>query len=346
MSISQTINQLKLDNSQLLLIEKLNQIVHFFNQKSFFNILRSCPFKSGIYIYGGVGRGKTMIMQAFFNELKINKKMMHYQDFMQLVHQQLYEFQSNNIPKPLTRLASYFSKTIQVLCLDELEIKDIADAMIVGGLFEELIRKKIFFVITSNNKPDNLYLDGLQRQSFLKFIDILNINFNMFHLINDLDYRLNKISNIHDNKILYPLDQSNIDKIKQVILEFTGGQTDIGIIKVFGRNILFKQTTSDILVTDFEELFLRDIGYIDYINICQKYKIIILQNIIRIEANHSDLITRFINFIDNAYFYKVLLFATMEVSPQMIYPQGQRITEFQRTLSRLAEMNSESYLKY
>jgi cell division protein ZapE len=342
-----TINQFlptgfKLDEVQLKILGKLEETASNIDQQSFFKFFKPTLPKQGIYMYGGVGRGKTMLMLAFYHRMKCSKQMVHYQNFMQLVHKDIHKLQMDNSDKLIARLAKNYSDKGKILCLDEFEIKDITDAMIIKKLFIELNKNKVFIFITSNTLPNNLYKDGLQRESFLPFIDFIYEKFEILHLDNNHDYRLDKLSELN-NRVIYPINSDSNLKIKNIISKLTDDKIEIGSIEVFGRRISFAKTHGDTLITDFAELFMRDLGYSDYVNICQKFSTIILQDVPVIEQSNSDLITRFINFIDNAYFYKVLLFITLNVSPEKIYTDGKRLDEFKRTISRLYEMNSNSY---
>lgn len=334
----------KLDSSQQIIIKKLEEIRNGLEKKSFLDFFISKFNKNGFYLYGGVGRGKTMLMQAFYNSLTIKKQIIHYQDFMQSVHKNLHNLQGQDTNKLISNLANIYAQKGKVLCVDEFEIKDITDAMIIGRLFAEFIKCKIFIFVTSNTEPQNLYKDGLQRNSFLPFIDLLNKKFDILYLDNNQDYRLEKVNSI-DNRIFYPINDENNFKLNKIIATLTDNQTIEGRIEVFGRYIIFKKTFKNILVTDFNELFLQELGYVDYVNICQEFNIIVLENVPIIGDDNNDLITRFINFIDNAYFYKVLLFASLQDAPEKIYQNGKRIAEFKRTISRLNEMNSDLYME-
>ncbi len=335
-----------LDDMQIAATEHLNIISEELNQPRFsFNFFRKSLSHSGIYLYGGVGRGKTMLMQAFYNSLKIKKQLIHYQDFMQSVHLNLHELQKFSRSNLITNLAQSYAQNTKIICLDELEIKDIADAMIIGKLFEELLKLKIFIVITSNTEPKNLYKDGVQRESFLPFIELIYKKFKMIYLDNNHDYRSDKIINISDNRIIYPLNDENKKNIAKIITQTTNDKLETFSLEVFGRKIKFNKSYNKILVTDFMELFMQELGYVDYVNICRYFKVIILENVPILSEDNTDQITRFINFIDNAYFYKVLLYMSLATSPVKLYERGKRLAEFSRTTSRLNEMNSSSYLE-
>ena len=331
----------KLDSTQENIVSELEVIASSLANTNIFDFFKKPP-KCGVYLYGGVGRGKTMLMQAFYHRCDLRKKMIHYQDFMQEVHKKIHLLQGEEPDKVVANLAREFASNYKILCLDEFEIKDITDAMIIARLFQEIAKRKVFIFITSNTKPANLYKDGLQRASFLPFIDFVVHNFDVLCLETNHDYRLDKLGELN-NRIIYPITQENNLKIKHVISKLTDDKLSQGSLVVFGREVTFARTHGTILVTDFSELFMQDLGYADYVNICQKYSIIILEDVPTISADNSDLITRFINFIDNAYFYKVLLFATLYTSPEEIYKDGKRAGEFLRTVSRLHEMNSEAY---
>ena len=331
----------KLDGTQENIAGELEVIATNLSETSFFSFFKK-SLKCGVYLYGGVGRGKTMLMQAFYHRCSSKKRMIHYQDFIQEVHKKIHLLQEEEPSKVIANLAREFASNYKILCLDEFEIKDITDAMIIARLFQEITKRKVFIFMTSNTKPDNLYMDGLQRASFLPFIDFINKNFDVLCLETNHDYRLDKLGELN-NRIIYPLTQENSFKMKHIISKLTDDRLSRGSLIVFGREITFAKTHDTTLVTNFDELFMQELGYADYVNICQKYSIIILENIPPISSDNSDLITRFINFVDNAYFYRVLLFATLYTSPEEIYKEGKRAGEFLRTVSRLHEMNSEAY---
>jgi cell division protein ZapE len=333
--------EVKLDSTQKHISSRLEDIAFNLEKISIFNFFKK-PSICGIYLYGGVGRGKTMLMQGFYHRCNLKKRMVHYQDFMQGVHKKIHKLQGEEPGKVLANLAKEFAANYNILCLDEFEIKDITDAMIIARLFQEIARLKVFIFITSNTKPANLYKEGLQRASFLPFIEFVSNNFEVLCLETDHDYRLDKLSELN-SRIIYPLNEENKLSMKKVISQLTDDRLVPGSLVVFGRRIVFAKTHGTILVTDFDELFMQELGYADYVSICQEYSIIILENIPAIDSNNSDLITRFINFIDNAYFYRVLLFASLYAKAEELYTEGKRSAEFVRTVSRLHEMNSNGY---
>lgn len=338
---------MQFDEKQLDIIEKLKRFVTQIENKPFFRLFTNHAAEpKGVYLYGNVGNGKTVLMQHFYQKLSISKLITHYQKFMQSVHEDIHQLQNKSVPQHniIKQIAATYAKKFSVICIDEFEIKDITDAMIIGPLILELIKHNIFIFITSNTKPDSLYQDGLQRESFLPIIKKIDQEFEVIHLDSQHDYRLNKVINLSHTRIMYPINRNNKLLIQQLITGLTQNITLAPTnLEVLGRTITFKTANHQILVTEVEELFLRQLGYADYVNICQKFSIIVVENFPIIESNDTDLAVRFINFIDNAYFYKVMLFMLLETAPLQIYQNGYRSHEFQRTISRLYEMNSESY---
>lgn len=334
-----------LDEKQTALLEELKQIsVELNKPKGLFKFFSKNDFKSGVYLFGPVGTGKTMLMNSFFESVNVSKIILHYQNFMQEVHTEMHKLQIKNTNDIIPKIAKQYAGKIKLLGVDEFEIKDITDAMIIGRLFDELIKQNIFIFITSNTIPDNLYKDGLQRESFLPFIKKINNEFYIKYLDNQHDYRFDKALHVKGERILYPLNSNNQNKIKEIITDISDNKFVAENIKVLGREISFQKVHKKILITDYNELFLRNLSYIDYVNICQYFNVIIVQDIQIIPPEDTNTIIRFINFIDNAYFYKILLFMTLQTNPNKIYQGSARANEFKRTISRLNEMNSENYL--
>lgn len=334
-----------LDEKQTALLAELNQIItELNNPKNLFKFFSKNNLKNGIYLFGPVGTGKTMLMNSFFEKLNVPKIIVHYQNFMQEIHKSMHKLQLENQKDILPKIAKDYAKKTRVLGIDEFEIKDITDAMIIGRLFSELIKQNIFIFITSNTKPSNLYKDGLQRDSFIPFINKINNEFYVKYLDNHHDYRFDKALNVKEERIIYPLTLENQNKFQKIIADISDNDFSPQNIEVLGREISFQKVHKRILLTDYNELFTRELSYIDYVNICQKFNVIIVQNVQIIPPDNTDTVIRFINFIDNAYFYKILLFISLEDKPYKIYQGQARAEEFKRTISRLNEMNSESYL--
>lgn len=338
-----------LDSRQETLVKKFSKIALNIKPNGLFSSFAKMFSKThrydGIYLHGGVGRGKTMLMKRFYDAVKVPKKIIHYQQFMQNIHTKMHNMQDKANNKLVQNLASDIATQCNVLCIDEFEIKDITDAMIVMRLFEYLKKYNVFIFITTNTEPDNLYKDGLQRSSFLPFIAKLKNTFEILHLDTEKDYRFDTVANI-ENRLFFPKNKVNSKELERIKAKICKkAELSQSSIEVFGRELVFKQTHNNILVTDFLELFERDLGYADYVAISKKFKIIILSSVKAISEDESNIATRFINFIDNAYFNRVLLFIEIDCSPEEIYIAGSRKAEFKRTISRLNEMNSANYAK-
>jgi cell division protein ZapE len=266
----------------------------------------------------------------------------HYQAFMQDIHKSIHKNRITDMEKVVPMIAKKYSSSIRLLCIDEFEIKDIADAMIIGRLLTEFAKNNVFIVITSNTKPENLYKDGIQRESFLPSIALINKNYKIFELSSGIDYRLNRVSS--KKRMFCALNDETSKELLKIIDEITNGESLEPIaLKVFGREVIFARSYKSLLVTDFNELCVRDISYNDYIEICRVFSIIILQNVPILSHEGKNEVIRFINFIDNAYFNKVKLFISLATEPEALYSNGEKVREFDRAISRLHEMSSDSY---
>ncbi len=336
--------QKKLSASLLELQAKINNAKKP-NLASIFKRKSSSKHK-GIYIYGPVGCGKSILMEAFFQGLTTQRKILvHFHEFMQNIHSQIFEIrQKHEKESPIVIVAKNLAKTYQVICLDELEINDITDAMIVGKLFEELLARKVIIITTSNRHPDELYHDGLQRAKFLEFIDIIKQKLDLFYLNNDIDYRLSKIS-AKQQVFFTPNNKKNQNEIDKLFQTLCENQPSVShIISLKGRTLTCNHTYKNIAKFTFEELCLNALGPADYIAICEQFRVIIVTDIPKLSAENNNELMRFINLIDEIYEHSILLICSMEVPFEQIYVNGRLEFQYQRTLSRLIEMQSEEYI--
>lgn len=305
---------------------------------------KTSPETSNIYIYGGVGRGKTMIMKGFYEELPDPKLFVHYQNFMKSIHEDIHHSKHSEMKDVLLNVAKRISKNHKYICIDEFEVNDIADAMIIARLFEVLINYGVGIAITSNKKPEDLYKNGLQREQFLPFIDTLKRAFIIFELDTNHDYRLDKIDSLEE-RVLFPISKEVLKKIQNVKNNLTDGERYIPRkLEVFGRELLLPKAHKSVLVTNFDDICRKNLSFNDFIAIAKNFNTIIMENVPIINEDETDTVIRFINFIDNVYFHKVLLFVSLIDEPAKIYVKGKRLSEFQRTISRLYEIGSHEYL--
>jgi cell division protein ZapE len=328
-----------LDKKQEEVLGKIDLILTNSTSSSLLQFFKNNKIKHGIYLQGTVGSGKTMLMESFYQATGGKKHLVHYQDFIQKLHQDIHLIGPQDGRNILGKIAKKYAKLTNYIFLDEFEIKDITDAMMIGSLFREFINNKLFIFLTTNSMPDDLYKDGLQRESFLPFIEMVKQEFEVISLNSDHDYRMREYGT-HKDRIFYPINAANQNKLDKIIDDLTGNDVKPSSIEVFGRKITFQNTHEDILVTNFEELFMQDFSYIDYIHIVQNFKTIVVKDMRQIDPLSTNLAVRFINFVDNAYFYKVILFMNLACPVDKIYENGARTSEFKRTISRLHEMSN------
>lgn len=319
-----------------------------FSKKNFLSSLFSqkkskIHTKQGIYLYGDVGRGKSMLMDLFHNNLNIQeKKRIHFHNFMQDVHKKLFTYRSQNIDDPILKVADEIASQTKVICFDELQILDITDAMTVGRLFEALIKHDIRFIITSNRHPDELYKNGLNRELFLPFIEMIKKYFHIESLNHEIDYRKNRLQNM--DIFVSPLNKKSkdhIDKIWNILTDHHTG--DNFYIEYLQRQIYIPHYYKRIARISFETLCEQPLSAGDYLEIMKYCDVILLENIPKMTEAMRNQATRFRNFIDAAYEAKVKIYFSSEVPPENLYEAGDFSFEFERTLSRIEEMRSVSY---
>ncbi len=298
----------------------------------------------GIYLHGSVGRGKTMLMDMFFEATRHKRKRrVHFHEFMAEVHDKIGAARKHVDGDPIPYVAKQLANEAKLLCFDELHITDIADAMIVGRLFTGLFEDDVVIVATSNARPDELYKNGLNRQLFLPFINLLGAYMDVVELDADKDFRLEKLS----GKQLYfsPLDDAARSGVDQLWHELTGGAvSEESTLEVKGRTVRVPQSAMGVARFTFADLCEKPLGASDYLAIARAFHTVVIEGIPVLTPARRNEARRFINLIDTLYDSKICLIASAEAEPRQIYPEGDGADLFQRTESRLIEMRSEEYL--
>lgn len=302
---------------------------------------RSSPPK-GLYIYGGVGRGKSMLMDMFYEQTPIKAKLrIHFHAFMQDVHDQMHEIRKTGVDDAIKPVAQRIIQATDLLCFDEMQITDIADAMIVGRLFESLFNAGITIVTTSNRHPDELYKDGLNRALFLPFIDMIKTRLTVYCLDSPTDHRQNRL--VEQQIYFHPLNKKTTKAIDDLWNELSGGTSEPLSIKRKGRNIIIPSFSSGVGKASFDDLCKNPLGPGDYLEIAQNIRVLFLTDIPKLSKANNNEAKRFVTLIDALYEAQVRLIASANAGPEHLYTDGAGAFEFERTASRLREMQSSDW---
>ncbi len=300
-----------------------------------------------IYLFGKVGRGKSMLMDIFFDVCSIelkqqSKKRVHFHVFMQEMHEYIHQWRKKQKGDPLPSLAKEIKNTSSILCFDEFQVTDIADAMLLARLFTYLLDEGVIFVATSNQHPDDLYKNGLQRQLFLPFIELLKRSSEIIELQAKEDYRLSYFKSIKTT--FYMNSQGDgYGFLKERFQELTNnGKVEPIALHIKGRTVDFAQSHGDVLWASFDELCGRALGSVDYLEIANEFNIILIANIPNFSLEIRDQVRRFVTLIDALYEKKVKIICTV-VMPVEQFSFEDKGFYFKRTQSRLIEMQSEKY---
>ncbi len=298
----------------------------------------------GIYLFGGVGRGKSMLMDIFFETVNFSpKRRVHFHEFMAEIHEMIASFRKSFEGDPITRVADSVFKNTKLLCFDEFHVTDIADAMILGRLFLRLFQKGIVVVATSNVAPDVLYKNGLNRQLFLPFIDMLKANMDIIEINTEQDYRLAKLE--EQSRYFSPVDDRARVNMRKVFKELTGLDRGVSTtLTVKGRSIQVPEAAHGVARFSFHELCGRPLGASDYLAIADAFHTVMIEDIPVLNSNQRDQARRFNTLIDTLYDRRIYLVASADAEPEELYTEGDGSFQFARTASRLVEMRSEAYL--
>jgi len=337
--LSQALSQ---PNFAQRLRQRFPAVVGFCAFSNYFNF--SCLTKpvTGLYLWGGVGRGKTWLMHLFFEDLPFKqKRRMHFHVFMQSVHQQLSETKKQK--NPLAAIAKKFARKTRVLYLDEFIVTNITDAMLLSGLLEAFFKYGVTLIATSNRIPDDLYLNGLQRERFLPAIELIKTHTRVMQLDNGTDHRLALLQSAH----LYyqPLTQENQSLLEKDFSRLSAGNyKKQATLHLFNRPIKTLFRADEIIWFHFDEICSSPRGAQDYVEIAKQFHSVFLSGIPKLTEALDDKARRFIYLIDALYDSNVKLFISAEQAPENLYHGRMLKFAFNRTCSRLVEMRSEQYL--
>ncbi|PFG61592.1 cell division protein ZapE [Thioclava sp. ES.031] len=296
----------------------------------------------GLYIWGGVGRGKSMLMDLFFGQTDVPKRRVHFHAFMQEVQGKLDDARRANTVDAMRPVAEEVAGSLRLLCFDEMQITDIADAMIVGRLFEALFERGVTIVTTSNRVPEDLYKNGLNRQLFLPFIGLIREKLDVYELASETDYRQHRLAG--QQVYFTPAGREARAKMDALWDELTGGDHHGKLdIPVKGRVVEIPHFHNGVGRASFWDLCAQPLGPADYLAIADAVKVLLLDDIPLLSASNFNEAKRFVTLIDSLYEGKVRLICSAADEPERLYVEGEGTFEFERTASRLREMQADGW---
>ncbi len=311
----------------------------------------------GLYLWGPPGRGKSMLMDLFFDAApEPRKQRRHFHAFMAEVHALVKQWREGDAAErkrvfgarkgddPIEPVAALIAERARLLCFDELQVTDIADAMILGRLFEALFADGVVLVATSNRPPEDLYKDGINRQLFTPFIDLIRERCAVCEVDGPRDFRLDRL--LGHQVYFSPLDEAAREGFDQLWREMTDVNREVGAcVEVLGRRLEFPRAVGGQLRASFAELCERSLGPQDYLAIAERFHTVFLEDVPQLGPQDRNAAKRFVTLIDALYEDRDRLVMLAAAEPEALYPEGDGAFEFERTASRLREMQSAAYLQ-
>ena len=332
------------DPSQRRAVDRLKQL---YEEWSAYKARRNTALKrlivkpalpKGVYLWGAVGRGKSFLMDSFYLAVPlVRKRRVHFHHFMREIHRELNELKGAE--DPLARVAARTARRHRLICFDEFHVSDIADAMILGRFLEQVIERGVVFCMTSNYPPDGLYPDGLQRERFAPVIGLLKEKLDVLKVDNGTDYRRLKMERLKVYHVGSDAEFPRIfDELKDV-------EEERHALDVEGRTLAYRKRAGGLVWFDFEALCGGPRSYADYVDLARRFHTVMLSGVPRLSSGQSDAARRFTWLVDVFYDDKVNLVLAAEAEPEQLFAGGEHSAEFQRTVSRLHEMQSVQYLQ-
>ena len=295
----------------------------------------------GLYLWGGVGRGKSMMMDLFVSCLDLPCRRVHFHAFMQEIHANLHAARKRGVEDALAPVAVAVAADIKLLAFDEMQITDITDAMIVGRLFEKLSVAGVVVVTTSNRAPSELYKHGINRQLFLPFIKLIEQNLNVHELVSPTDYRQDRLAG--SPVYFTPNDSAAQSQLGSLWQDLTGGVSAVLTLKAKGRDVVVANYHNGVGRARFFDLCGQPLGAADYLAVAEAVRVLLIEDIPQLGRSNFNEAKRFATLIDALYEARVRLICSAAASPEMLYTEGEGTFEFERTASRLREMQSEDW---
>jgi cell division protein ZapE len=334
------------DPSQWRAVERLQRLYEEWSaykarrSNSLKRLLVKPPLPKGVYLWGSVGRGKSFLMDAFYLCVPlVRKRRVHFHHFMREIHREL--GQLSGTEDPIAAAAERTARRYRLICLDEFHVSDIADAMILGRFLEQAMGRGVQFVMTSNYPPDGLYPNGLQRERFLPAIALLKERLDVVEVDNGTDYRRLKMEKLK----VYHTGSAAQAELARIFSELKDVEEETHPLDVEGRKIAYRKRAGGLVWFDFPALCGGPRSYADYLDLARRFHTLILSGVPCLSRRHADAARRFTWLVDVFYDDKVKLIVGAEAQPEELFTEGEHSAEFQRTVSRLHEMQSVAYLQ-
>ena len=335
--------QLTPDDAQLAVLPELERVrVAMAEPAPKKGLFRKAPEPAkGLYMWGGVGRGKSMLMDMLYEQVDAPKDRQHFHAFMQWVHTEMAEARKTGVDDAIKPVAAKLTDSLRFLAFDEMQITDITDAMIVGRLFQALLAAGVMIVTTSNRPPSDLYKDGLNRQLFLPFIDLLGERMVVHELTSQTDYRQGRLAG--SPRYFSPNNADARAQLDTIWHGLTGGESHPLVLRVKGRDVVLPKFHNGAARVPFFELCGKPLGAADYLALADAVRVLMIEDVPQLGRSNFNEAKRFVTLVDALYEGKVRLICSAAALPEMLYIEGEGTFEFGRTASRLREMQADDW---
>ncbi len=335
--------KLRPDPAQEALMVEFDRIREALEQPVRKGLFRKAPEPpKGLYLWGGVGRGKSMLMDLFVQHLDgIPARRVHFHAFMQEIHAAMHEARKTGVNDAIAPVAADVAETVRLLAFDEMQITDITDAMIVGRLFQALFSAGVVVVTTSNRVPDDLYKNGINREVFVPFIKLIQERMVVYELASPTDYRQDRLAGTQ--VYFTPVNAASRAAMDGVWDDLAGGPGAPLTLHVKGRKVVIPKFRNGMARAAFHDLCGQPLGAADYLALAEAVRVLLLDDIPRLGRSNFNEAKRFVTLVDALYEARVRLICSAAAQPEMLYLEGEGTFEFERTASRLREMQAEGW---